>query len=135
MMEVFHKSSHQGLWNFWQGRANQIEDWASYFDAKDPEKFHSHSELVIQTCRNRWAEGIYDIPKREILSDKVTINQGEVPDLANPDNFNDLESAWIKSKKELMTYFKGEEKFLNLGYDLVVEFMKPNIIYDWALKT
>ena len=31
-VEVFHKSSHQGLWNFWQGRANQIEDWASYFD-------------------------------------------------------------------------------------------------------
>ena len=108
-------------------------DWASYFDAKDPEKFHSHSELVIQTCRNRWAEGIYDIQMNEIVSDKVTINQGEVPDLASPDNFNDLESAWIKSKKELMTYFKGEEKFLNLGYDLVVEFMKPNIIYDKKL--
>ena len=67
-------------------------DWASYFDTKDPEKFHSHSELVIQTCRNRWAEGIYDIQMNEIVSDKVTINQGEVPDLANPDNFNDLES-------------------------------------------
>ena len=69
---------------------------------------------------------------KEIVSDKVTINQGEVPDLANPDNFNDLESAWIKSK-ELMTYFKAEDKFLNLGYDLVVEFMKPNIIYDKEL--
>ena len=64
--------------------------------------------MVIQTCRNRWVEGIYDIPMKEIVSDKVTINQGEVPDLANPDNFNDLESAWIKSKKELMTYFEKE---------------------------
>ena len=108
-------------------------DWAFYFNSSNPEKFQSHSELVIQTCRNRWVEGIYDIPMKEIVSDKVTINQGEVPDLANPDNFNDLESAWIKSKKELMTYFKVEDRFLNLGYDLVVEFMKPNIIYDKEL--
>ena len=108
-------------------------DWAFYFNSSNPEKFQSHSELVIQTCRNRWVEGIYDIPMKEIVSDKVTINQGEVPDLANPDNFNDLESAWIKSKKELNTYFEVEDKFLNLGYDLVVEFMKPNIIYDKEL--
>ena len=108
-------------------------DWAFYFNSSNPEKFQSHSELVIQTCRNRWVEGIYDIQVKEIVSDKVTINQGEVPDLANPDNFNDLESAWIKSKKELMTYFKVEDRFLNLGYDLVVEFMKPNIIYDKEL--
>ena len=108
-------------------------DWAFYFNSSNPEKFQSHSELVIQTCRNRWVEGIYDIQMKEIVSDKVTINQGEVPDLANPDNFNDLESAWIKSKKELNTYFEVEDKFLNLGYDLVVEFMKPNIIYDKEL--
>ena len=29
-------------------------DWAFYFDSSDPKKFQSHSELVIQTCRNRW---------------------------------------------------------------------------------
>ena len=31
-IDVFHKSSHEGLWNFWKNNANQIEDWNPYFD-------------------------------------------------------------------------------------------------------
>ena len=31
-IDVFHKSSHEGLWNFWKNNAPQIEDWNPYFD-------------------------------------------------------------------------------------------------------
>ncbi len=112
-------------------------NWKLYLytkkDNQEIKKMHRYSDLVIQTCRNRWAEGIYDIPIKKIVSTSVTVNQGTVPDLAKPESFNDLESAWIKSKKELISSFKAEEPFLDLGYDLVVEFMKPNIIFDKEL--
>ena len=112
-------------------------NWELYLytkkDNQEIKKMQRYSDLVIQTCRNRWAEGIYDIPIKKIVSTSVAVNQGTVPDLAKPESFNDLESAWIKSKKELISYFKAEEPFLDLGYDLVVEFMKPNIIFDKEL--
>ncbi len=31
-VEVFHKSSHDGLRNFWDNQASTIEDWNPYFD-------------------------------------------------------------------------------------------------------
>ena len=31
-IDVFHKSSHEGLWNFWKRDASQIQDWNPYFD-------------------------------------------------------------------------------------------------------
>ena len=30
-VNVFHKSSHEGLWNFWTKQAPQITDWEPYF--------------------------------------------------------------------------------------------------------
>ena len=87
-------------------------------------------ELVLKICRNRWSEGIYDIKIGEIFSSEVTINQGELPDLASPNDFNDLEAAWIKAKKELLKSTKEDDIFRELGYDIIVEFMKPNLLYD-----
>ena len=31
-VDVFHKSSHDGLWNFWKAEANKIDDWNVLFD-------------------------------------------------------------------------------------------------------
>ena len=31
-IEVFHRSSHEGLSNFWQKDANKIEEWDQFFD-------------------------------------------------------------------------------------------------------
>ena len=31
-VDVFHKSSHDGLWNFWKAEANKIDDWNALFD-------------------------------------------------------------------------------------------------------
>ena len=31
-VDVFHKSSHDGLWGFWKNEANKINDWNSCFE-------------------------------------------------------------------------------------------------------
>ena len=31
-VDVFHKSSHDGLWGFWKNESNKITDWNSCFD-------------------------------------------------------------------------------------------------------
>ena len=86
--------------------------------------------MILQICRNRWSEGIYDINIKDIFSRRVTVNQGDVPDLASPMDFNDLELAWTKSKKELISSLDENDAFRNIGYDLIIEFMKPNLLFD-----
>ena len=51
---------------------------------------------IIKISRNRWAEGIYDIPISNILSNQVAINlsDGKANILTNPSDYNDLQTAW-----------------------------------------
>jgi putative nucleotidyltransferase with HDIG domain len=109
-------------------------DWLSYITSLQDPKFMKdldrNSEHVIQICKNRWTEGIYDITIGDITSHQVMVNQSDVPDLATPDSFNDLQSAWTKARKELLSVFSDGDLFRDLGYDLIVEFMKPNLLFD-----
>ena len=108
--------------------------WNKYLSTnKNPQNlkdWRSHKEIVKQICRNRWAEGIYDIPIDSIISDQVTINQGDVPILSAPVAFNSLETAWTKAREEFLDQSTNENNFNDLGYDLIVEFMKPNLLFD-----
>ena len=109
--------------------------WGSFLDVEyqtGPQyELNEFENTIIQICRNRWAEGIYDIPKMDIISDKTMIHQGKVPVLANTDEYHDLESAWIRAKQELtQSYARPAEAQNTTGYSLIVEFMKPNLIYD-----
>jgi membrane-associated HD superfamily phosphohydrolase len=108
--------------------------WNSYIQVesnfKNSKEIKENKELVTQICRNRWAEGIYDISIQDIFSNDVTIIQGDVPDLASPNSFNDLETAWTKARKELLAISKEEDAFKEIGYDIIVEFMLPNLLYD-----
>ena len=98
---------------------------------KDDKNINHLEEQIIQVCRNRWAEGIYDIAKHSILSDKVLVFQEEIPVLFSPDDFTDLEEAWVKTKIEINKLFQIETNPLRIiGYDLVIEFMQPNLVYD-----
>ena len=38
-----------------------------------------------------------------------------------------------KSKKELISSLDEADEFLDLGYDLIIEFMKPNLLFDQQL--
>ena len=113
------------------------ESWNDYVslprDLRDSRLSIRHNELISQICRNRWSEGIYDIKIKDIFSRKVTVNQGDLPVIASPADFNDLELAWTKSKKELISSLDEADEFLDLGYDLIIEFMKPNLLFDQQL--
>ncbi len=86
---------------------------------------------IIKICRNHWSEGIYDIPLSDITSNEVLISQGELPILVNPADYNDLQSAWTKARIEVNNLFSDNNKALrDIGYDIVVKLMLPNLIYD-----
>ena len=112
----------------------QKDNWSNYlyidYDLGKKSTLKRENESVLQICRNRWTEGIYNIGIKDISSDLVAVNQGDVADLTEPESFNDLELAWIKSKKELLSVFSDDNLFRDIGYDLIVEFMKPNLIFD-----
>ena len=69
------------------------------------EDLKKDNQSILQICRNRWAEGIYNIAINDINSDLVAVNQGELADLTSPNSFNDLELAWIKVKKRTSINF------------------------------
>ena len=88
---------------------------------------------MIQISRNRWAEGIYDIELAGIVSRKVAVNIGndEAPELTDPGTYNDLQNAWTKARVEVTNRYPDEVDIRrDLGYSLVVEFMKPNLVFD-----
>ena len=118
------------LYPFVQGKQTWLTYIATEQDPKNMKDLQRNNELILQICRNRWTEGIYDISLQDIVSRQVTVDQGDVPDLASPENFNDLQLAWIKARKELLSVFREGNVFRELGYDLIVEFMKPNLLFD-----
>ncbi len=109
--------------------------WKSILWDSDSDKLrYSLDKLendIIKICRNRWSEGIYDIPLSDITSSEVLISQAEVPMLVNPTDYNDLEIAWTKARVEVNTLFSDNNQALrDIGYEIIVELMLPNLIYD-----
>ena len=123
-------SEFHRLYPFVQGKKTWLIYIATEQHPKNMKDLQRNNELILQICRNRWTEGIYDISLQGIASNQVTVSQGDVPDLASPESFNDLQSAWIKARKELLSVFSEGDVFRELGYDLIVEFMKPNLLFD-----
>ena len=117
--------------------AAENDKWKSIFETSpnDPARIDldSFKEEITQIARNRWAEGIYDISLSEILSDEVAVNtqQGEAPELTLPSSYNDIQEAWTKARLDVTNKFPDIVDIRrDLGYSLVVEFMKSNIIFD-----
>ena len=117
--------------------AAENDKWKTIFKTSpdDPVRIDldSFKDDIIQIARNRWAEGIYDISLSEILSDEVVVNtqQEEAPELTVPSSYNDIQEAWTKARLDVTNKFPDIVDIRrDLGYSLVVEFMKPNIIFD-----
>ena len=86
---------------------------------------------IKQICLNRWAEGILDVPLSDVLSEDISIIQGGELIISSVGNYNDVESAWRKNKEEINSFYSDETSIESiLGYELVNEFIKPNIIFD-----
>ena len=88
-------------------------------------------EDILQICRNRWAIGILDIKESIIISDQLAIDNGDIPTLYNLSELNDLNEAWTEAKKEITSIYGAENDIRReFGYDLIIEFMIPNLVYD-----
>ena len=88
-------------------------------------------EDILQICRNRWAIGILDIKESIIISDQLAIDNGDIPTLYKLSELNDLNEAWTEAKKEITSVYGAENDIRReLGYDLIIEFMIPNLVYD-----
>ena len=113
------------------------EKWKIIFGT-DPDdltliNLDSFKDEIIQIARNRWAEGIYDISLSEIISNEVAINtqETEAPELTLPSSYNDIQEAWTKARVDVTNKFpENIDIRRDLGYSLVVEFMKPNLLFD-----
>jgi len=117
--------------------AAENDKWKTIFKTSpdDPVRIDldSFKDDITQIARNRWAEGIYDISLSEILSEEVAVNtqQGEAPELTLPSSYNDIQEAWTKARLDVTNKFPDIVDIRrDLGYSLVVEFMKSNIIFD-----
>ena len=113
------------------------EKWKTIFET-DPDAparidLDSFKDDITQIARNRWAEGIYDISLSEIISNEVAINtqKAEAPVLTLPSFYNDIQEAWTKARVEVTNKFPETIDIRrDLGYSLVVEFTKPNLLFD-----
>ena len=88
-------------------------------------------EDILQICRNRWAIGILDIKESIIISAQLAIDNGDLPTVYNLSELNDLNEAWTEAKNDISSIYGAENDIRReLGYDLIIEFMIPNLVYD-----
>lgn len=97
-----------------------------------PVDFTELRKTVLRICRNRWAEGILDIRKEEIESAQIAVADDDVPEIRDIEPFNQLEEAWgARTVEELAKVYPEEGGILRTtAYKTIVEFMKPNVIFD-----
>ncbi|HIC83665.1 MAG TPA: hypothetical protein EYO99_04810, partial [Candidatus Marinimicrobia bacterium] len=116
----------QGQWNQLLGISEELID--------EPTNLDFFKTNIKQICLNRWAEGLLDEPLSNIISDDINIIQGGELVIGPVKNYNDIEIAWKKNKEEINLIYQDESSIeSSLGYELVNEFMKPNIVFDKEL--
>ena len=61
----------------------------------------------------------------------MTVDNGNIPTLYSLNELDDLNEAWTEARKEITSLYNDENDIRReLGYDLILEFMIPNLIYD-----
>ena len=89
---------------------------------------------IKQICLNRWAEGVLDIPLSDVISEEISIIQGGELIIGSARNYNDILRVEEKNKEEINSLYSNQTSIeWIVGYELVNEFIKPNIIFDREL--
>ena len=104
--------------------------WIKLISQIDQINLDSLALISLNICKNNWAYGIYDIPKNNIISEEISLSVNEISEIINKENFFDLEEAWIQAKKEVNLAFSNDESLKDLMYSIIIEFLKPNLIFD-----
>ncbi len=109
-------------------------EWQQFITLKNENgreiNLDSLSLTLFNISKNQWAVGIFDIPRSEIESDEIAVAAGDIMEIMEKENLLDLEQAWINAKKEITEIYAENELILNIGYKIIIEVLKPNIIFN-----
>ena len=87
----------------------------------------------LNISRTQWAVGILDIPRTDIESDEIAVASTDISEIMAKKDLLDLEEAWTQAKKEINEVYADNELIRNIGYRVIVQFLKPNVIFDREL--
>lgn len=97
-------------------------------DITSPAKFYPPLRQILSDL---YAHLILDISKDEIISDRIAIQQDNEELHEKIDQLLTLEEAWTKAKLTLQAKFPEQDsKIINTGYEIIIQFLKPNLIYQ-----
>ena len=93
-----------------------------------PAKFYPPLRQILSDL---YAHLILDISKNDIISDQITIQQENEELHEKIDQLLTLEEAWTNAKLTLQAKFPEQDsKVINTGYEIIIQFLKPNLIYQ-----
>ena len=109
-------------------------EWQKFITLKDENgdkiNLDSLSIILLNISKNQWSIGIFDIPRSDIRSDEIAVASGDITEIMAKENLLDLEEAWTNAKKEITNVYAENDLILNIGYKIIVEVLKPNIIFN-----
>lgn len=86
---------------------------------------------IDRILRDIFAQLVIDISKDKIISEKIVIKQDSEELLEDINQVLTLEEAWTRSKLMLQNEFPEHgSEVINVGYDIIVSFLKPNLIFQ-----
>ncbi|MDD5765547.1 MAG: HDIG domain-containing protein [Candidatus Marinimicrobia bacterium] len=85
---------------------------------------------IHQILSDLYSQLIIDIPKQDIVSEKVSIQQKGEELLEETSRVLSLEEAWTKAKRMLNSRYPNDEKTISIGYEIMIRFIKPNLIFQ-----
>ncbi|HRD18260.1 MAG TPA: hypothetical protein PLB60_04360, partial [Candidatus Marinimicrobia bacterium] len=102
------------------------------YDPKNANQLSAHVQNQVKSVLSElYVLQILDIPKSQIISEKIAILQGGEEVLENPNEVLELSEAWTKAKLALQARLNDyTPEVVNAAYDIVVAFLKPNLIYQ-----
>ncbi|HPD26186.1 MAG TPA: HDIG domain-containing protein [Candidatus Marinimicrobia bacterium] len=102
------------------------------YDPKNANQLSAHIQNQVKSVLSElYVLQILDIPKSQIISEKIAILQGGEEVLENPNEVLELSEAWTKAKLALQARLNDyTPEVVNATYDIVVAFLKPNLIYQ-----
>lgn len=99
-------------------------------DQKDnlPPNLFSNLKQILSDL---FSQFIIDISKTDIISEKASVQQNGEEFLVLPEQVFSLEEAWTKAKRSLHSKYANEKTaVINAGYEIIIQFIKPNLIYQ-----
>jgi len=88
------------------------------------------SNQIRQILIDLYNQLIIDIPKQEITSEKISIQQKGEELLEETSHVLSLEETWTKAKRMLNARYPDDEQIVNFSYEIIIQFIKPNLIFQ-----